>query len=215
VRLPLVLWTAFILAFAGVSYAGRATGGKPDPDVLYKWSTFGAYLIQYAVIALIVWGIAGLGRRFELFALRRPLSWKRAAAIALGIWIGMAVLAGVLGPFLHPGREQGLTPTRWEPPHAAAYVANGILIAVLVPVIEELTFRGVGFSLLRRYGEWAAILLSGLLFGLAHGLVNALPLLVAFGFGLGYLRSRVDSVIPGMFVHGIFNAASLIFAVTN
>ena len=214
-RLPLALWTGFILAFAGLSYAGRATEGKPDPNVLYRWSTFAAYLIQYAVIALIVWGIAGLGRRFELFALRRPLSWKRAAAIAVGIWIGMAILAGVLGPFLHPGREQGLTPTRWEPVHAAAYVGNGILIAVLVPVIEELTFRGVGFSLLRRYGEWTAILLSGLLFGLAHGLVNALPLLVAFGVGLGYLRSRVDSVIPGVFVHGIFNAASLIFAVTN
>jgi len=214
-RLPLVLWTGFILAFAGLSYAGRATEGKPDPNVLYKWSTTAAYLIQYAVIALIVWGIAGLGQRFELFTLRRPTSWARAAGIAVGIWVGMAILAGVLGPFLHPGREQGLTPTRWEPAHAAAYIGNGILIAVLVPMIEELTFRGLGFSLLRRYGEWTAILLSGLLFGLAHGLVSALPLLVAFGIGLGYLRSRVDSVYPGMIVHGLFNAASLIFAVTN
>ena len=61
-RLPLVLWTGFILAFATLSYAGRATEGKPDPEVLYKWSTLSAYLLQYAVIALIVWGIAGLGR---------------------------------------------------------------------------------------------------------------------------------------------------------
>lgn len=214
-RLPLVLWTAFVLAFATLSYAGRATEGKPDPDVLYKWSTVAAYLIQYAVIVLIVWGIAGLGRRFELFAVRRPTSWARAAKIALGIWVGMAILAAALGPLLHPGREQGLTPTRWEPAHAAAYVGNGILIAALVPVIEELTFRGLGFSLLRRYGEWTAILLTGLLFGLAHGLVNALPLLVAFGIGLGYLRSRVDSVYPGMIVHGLFNAASLVFAVVH
>src|SRR5207245_916205 len=118
-----------------------------------------------AGIALFVWGIAGLGRRFELFALRRPTSWKRAAAIAVGIWIGMAILASVLGPLLHPGREQGLTPTRWEPAHAAAYVANSLLIAVLVPVVEEVTFRGLGFSLLRRYGEWTAILSTGLIFG--------------------------------------------------
>lgn len=214
-RLPLVLWTAFVLAFAALSYAGRATEGKPDPDVLYKWSTVAAYLIQYAVIVLIVWGIAGLGRRFELFALRRPTSWVLAAKIALGIWVGMAILSGILGPLLHPGREQGLTPTHWEPAHAAAYVGNGILIAMLVPVIEELTFRGVGFSLLRRYGEWTAILCTGLLFGLAHGLVEALPLLVAFGIGLGYLRSRIDSVYPGMIVHGLFNAASLVFAVVH
>ena len=214
-RLPLVLWTGFVLAFASLSYAGRATGGKPKPDVLYQWSTFAAYLVQYAVITLIVWGIDGLGRRFELFAVRRPTSWKRAAAIAVGIWIGMAILASVLGPLLHPGREQGLTPTRWEPAHAAAYVANSLLIAVLVPVVEEVTFRGLGFSLLRRYGEWTAILSTGLIFGLAHGLVQALPLLVAFGIGLAYLRSRVESVYPGMVVHGLFNAASLVFAVAH
>jgi len=215
VRLPLVLWTSFVLAFATLSYAGRATEGKPDPEVLYKWSTLAGYIVQYAVIAAIVWGIAGIGQRRELLALRRPTSWALAGKIAVGIWVGMAILSGVLGPLLHPGREQGLTPTEWEPAHAAAYVCNGIFIAVLVPIVEECTFRGLGFSLLRRYGEWTAILLTGLLFGLAHGLLNALPLLVAFGIGLAYLRSRVDSVYPGMVVHGLFNAASLIFAVAH
>ena len=58
-------------------------------------------------------------------------------------------------------------------------------------------------------------MLTGILFGLAHGLVQALPLLVAFGIGLAYLRSRVDSVYPGMVVHGLFNAASLVLAVTH
>ena len=214
-RTPLVLWTGFVLTFTALSYAGRATEGKPDPNVLYKWSTVTAYLIQYVVIAAIVWAIAGLGRRFELFAFRRPTSWALAAKIAVGIWVGMAVLSAILVPFLHPGREQGLTPAHWEPAHAATYVANGIVIAVLVPIVEETTFRGLGFSLIRRYGEWAAILLTGLLFGLAHGLVEALPLLVAFGVGLGYLRSRVDSVYPGMIVHGLFNAASLVLSVAH
>ena len=213
--LPLVLWTTFVLAFATLSYVGRATGGKPKSDILYQWSTFPAYLIQYAVIFLIVWGIAGLGQRRSLFAARRPTSWKRAAQIAVGIWVGIGVLAAILGPFLHPGREQNLTPPKWEPDHAAAYIANGALICILVPIVEELTFRGLGFSLLRRYGEWTAILLVGLLFGLAHGLVNALPLLVAFGVGLAFLRSRVDSVYPGMIVHGLFNAASLVFSVVH
>src|SRR5207245_9188354 len=128
---------------------------------------------------------------------------------------GVRSRPAVLGPPLPPGREQGVTPTRWEPAHAAAYVANSLLIAVLVPVVEEVTFRGLGFSLLRRYGEWTAILSTGLIFGLAHGLVQALPLLVAFGIGLAYLRSRVESIYPGMLVHGLFNAASLVFAVAH
>jgi membrane protease YdiL (CAAX protease family) len=127
----------------------------------------------------------------------------------------VAVLSAVLEPVLHPGREQAITPPHWEPGRAAQYVVNGAVIVVVAPFVEELTFRGLGFSLLRRFGEWPAILLVGLLFGLAHGLVYALPLLVLFGAGLAYLRSRVDSVYPGMIVHGTFNLVSLVFAVVH
>ncbi len=46
-------------------------------------------------------------------------------------------------------------------------------------------------------------------FGLAHGLVEALPLLVAFGIGLAWLRESQNSTIPGMVLHGVFNAIAL------
>ena len=59
------------------------------------------------------------------------------------------------------------------------------------------------------------IALVGISFGVWHGLVEALPLLVAFGAGLAYLRYRVDSVYPGMIVHGLFNAVSLTIAVAH
>jgi membrane protease YdiL (CAAX protease family) len=108
-----------------------------------------------------------------------------------------------------------LTPTGWQPAHAAAYIVNGLAVVILAPLVEELTFRGLGFSLLRRYGEWLAIVAVGVCFGLAHGLVEALPFLAAFGMGLAYLRSRSDSVYPGMIVHGFFNATALIFAVAH
>ena len=79
---PLAAWLAFVLVFSGISYASRFTGGKPAKDILYRWATVGGNLFQYAVIALIVYGIAGLGNRRELFALRRPTSWGLATAIA-------------------------------------------------------------------------------------------------------------------------------------
>jgi membrane protease YdiL (CAAX protease family) len=210
-----VLWTLFVAAFTALSYGSRVSGGRPDANVLYRWTTFESFVVQYAVIAVIVWGIAGLGNRRELFALRRPLSWGRAARIGVAIIIAMVVLSAVLDPLLHPGREQGLTPKHWEGSHAAQYLANAIAIAVVAPIVEELTFRGLGFSLLEPFGEWAAIILVGVLFGLAHGLVQALPLLIALGMGLAYLRSRVDSVYPGMIVHGLFNATALVLAVVS
>lgn len=215
-RRALALWSSFVLAFTTLSYTVRFTSGKPPKDVLYKWSTAVGTLVQYAIFAAIVYGIAGAaGNRREVLALRRPTSWRTALLIGVGIGLGMFVLTVLLGPILHPDREQGVTPHTWEPKHAAAYVVNGILIAVLAPIIEELTFRGLGYSLLARYGRWLAIIGTGIAFGLAHGLVQAFPFLAAFGIGLAYLRSRVDSVYPGMIVHGLFNAVALTVAVSG
>lgn len=214
-RTPLVLWSAFVLAFATLSYTLRFTEGKPPKDLLYDWSTVAGNLVQFAIIAAIVWGIAGLGDRRQLLALRRPSSWWPALRIGAGIAVGMIALTYLLDPLLHPGREQGVTPDTWQPEHAAAYVANGLVIAVVAPIVEELTFRGLGYSLLVRYGRWTAIILAGVAFGFAHGLVQAFPFLAAFGMGLAYLRSRVDSVYPCMLVHGAFNAIALTVAVAG
>jgi membrane protease YdiL (CAAX protease family) len=215
VKTPLVLWSGFVAAFASLSYALRLTEGKPPRDLLYKWSTVAGNLVQFAIIVAIVWGIAGLGNRRELLALRRPSSWRTALKIGVGIAVAMMALTYLLDPLLHPGREQGVTPNTWQPDHAAAYVVNALVIAIVAPVVEELTFRGLGYSLLARYGRWTAILLVGVAFGLAHGLVQAFPLLAAFGIGLAYLRSRVDSVYPCMVVHGVFNAVALTVAVAG
>jgi membrane protease YdiL (CAAX protease family) len=205
-----------VLAFTTLSYTLRFTSGKPPKDLLYRWSTVVGNLVQFAIIAAIVYGIAGAaGERRRVLALRRPTSWRTALAVGVGIGVGMYVLTIVLGPILHPDREQGVTPDTWEPKHAAAYVVNGIVVAVVAPIVEELTFRGLGYSLLARYGRWTAIIGTGLAFGLAHGLVNAFPFLAAFGIGLAYLRSRVDSVYPGMIVHGLFNAIALTVAVSG
>ena len=64
----------------------------------------------------------------------------------------------------------------------------------------------------RLFGFFVAI---GVLFGLAHGLVEALPILVALGIGLAYLRARTDSLYPCVIVHGAFNAIALVLAVTT
>jgi membrane protease YdiL (CAAX protease family) len=44
--------------------------------------------------------------------------------------------------------------------------------------------------------------------------VLALPIIVAFGVVLAWIREQTDSVIPGMFLHGTFNLIALVAAVT-
>jgi membrane protease YdiL (CAAX protease family) len=114
---------------------------------------------------------------------------------------------------LHGGREQGLTPTAWEPSHAGAYIANAVVVAGLAPIVEELTYRGLGYSLLERYGRSVAIVTVGLCFALDHGLVQAFPELAIFGCALAWLRMRTTSVYPGMLLHATFNGIALAAAV--
>ena len=64
-------------------------------------------------------------------------------------------------------------------------------------------------------GPWPALLVTGLAFGLAHGLVLGLPVLTFFGFTLAWLRWQSGSVIPGMIVHALFNGLALAVAVAT
>ena len=199
-------------ALITLQYAGRFSSGKPDPDVLYQWSTALGTLIQDGIILGLVLFIAGFST--ELLALRRPNSLGRALVLIVAAVVAIYAFEGIYSVIAHPGNEQGLTPQRWEPAHELAYIANGIVICTWVPFVEELTFRGLGFSLLSRFGTLPAILLVGLLFGLSHGLIVSLPILVVFGCVLAWVRSRTDSVLPGMVLHGSFNLIALVAAVT-
>ncbi len=195
-----------------IGYGTRAAAGKPDPQVLYEWSTALGGLIQDGILLFLVLAIAGFSTR--LLALRAPIAYS-ATARALGIaLVAIYVVEITYSRLVHIGNEQGLTPSHWEPQHSAAYVANAIVICTWVPFVEELTYRGLGYSLLERYGRWPAIIAVGLLFGLAHGLIESLPVLVAFGAVLAWIRSRTDSVFPGMVLHSLFNLVALVAAVT-
>jgi membrane protease YdiL (CAAX protease family) len=208
----LALWLALVGLLILVSYTSRAASGKPDPQILYEWSTAAGALIQDGIILVLVLAIAGFRR--DLLALRPPESVSRALWLLLGALVAIYVFEGIYGAVVHPGNEQALTPSRWEPHHAAAYIANSVVICTWIPFVEELTYRGLGFTLLERFGKWPAILLVGVLFALAHGLVLSLPVLIVFGCVLAWVRSATRSVVPGMFLHATFNLIALVAAVT-
>ena len=93
---------------------------------------------------------------------------------------------------------------------------GGILyLALLGPVLEELMFRGaITRELLKRYRPAAAIVFSGLLFGLIH--FNPVQSVVAFLLGmlLAWLYYRTRSVVPGIVVHVLNNSLSVWFSLT-
>jgi membrane protease YdiL (CAAX protease family) len=209
-RRRLALWFALIAFFIVVQYASRAEGA-PETDPLYKWSFAVGSIIQEAIFLLIVLAIAGFSA--DRLGLRLPKRKWRAFGLVVGSFFVVQVFEFIYVAIAHPGNEQGLTPDKWQPNHAAAYIANGVVVCTLVPFVEELTFRGLGFYVLRPYGKWVAILGTGVLFGLSHGLLLSLPIIIIFGCVLAWLRERTDSVYPGMVLHGTFNLVALVAAV--
>jgi ABC-2 type transport system permease protein/sodium transport system permease protein len=87
---------------------------------------------------------------------------------------------------------------------------------VIPAMVEELFFRGYLFSALRaRGGAAPTIVISAVLFGVFHVIIQSAPgafsierLLPStlMGLVLGWLAWRSRSVIPGMLLHGIYNA---------
>jgi uncharacterized protein len=205
-------WSGLVAGLIALQYASRLSEGKPDPNILYQYSTAVGSAVVYAILLALVLVITGARR--DLLAMRRPQSWRRALVLGVLLLIAVFIAIELLDPILHGAREQGLTPKSWQPSHAGEYAANFIVIAVVAPIVEELTFRGLGFSLLERFGTWTAILTIGITFALAHGLFEAFPELALFGCALAWLRSKTNSVFPGMLLHGTFNSISLIAAVT-
>jgi CAAX protease family protein len=204
-------WLACTAVLAANAYLGRAEAGKPPEDLLYRWDTALVGAIGYAVIAGAMLLIAA--GQFELFALRRPRSWARSIGLAVAVLFGVLVAAGILERFLHAGEEQGFTPDTWEPSKAGQYAANFVVVAGLAPFVEELFFRGLGYSLLEQFGRWPAVVLVGVAFAAVHGLVAGFLVLALFGAALAWLRLRTGSVVPGMLVHAAFNAFALVVAV--
>lgn len=208
-------WAVLVLALAALGYANRLFGGEPDEDIVFRYAFGVSAVVQYGLIGALMLLIARRSAKRRLFGLESPARIRRAAGLAAGAFVAIFVVAGVLDRFLHAGEEQGLTPSGWDSARAGAFALSLVAVAVLAPVIEELLYRGLGFSVLERFGAVASIGLTGLAFAAAHGLFAGLPILWFFGSALAWLRARTGSVYPGIVVHALFNGIALITAVAT
>ena len=171
-------------------------------------------MIFYAItLALVLWIARGLSR--GEIGLRRPRSWARALGFALVVLIVLLAVEIALEAILHATREQGLEPKHWDPSKAVPFALNAVLVAVIAPIVEELTFRGVGFSLLARFGTVVAVAGTSVAFAADHGLVEGFPALFVFGVAVALVRVRTGSIYPGMLMHACFNGLALVEALTR
>jgi membrane protease YdiL (CAAX protease family) len=80
---------------------------------------------------------------------------------------------------------------------------------MFTPFGEEILFRGVVANALNRYGVFAGIVLSSIIFGLAHGVSVILPIAIMVGILSAILFRATGSVWPSVVLHGVYNATVL------
>jgi len=85
-----------------------------------------------------------------------------------------------------------------------------ILVGVIVPLGEEVFFRGFVYGTLRRWGVLPGVVVSAIYFGAVHQqIVHFLPITV-LGIVLALLYERTGSLVPSITVHGINNVVAIL-----
>lgn len=139
----------------------------------------------------------------------------------LSIWpivILMIILTTLLGQLIwgqdfHLKRHQELeliTEYTQLPVRVLIIIAS---VAVM-PVFEEMLFRGLFQTMLRSFlaKPWLSILISSAIFATIHQTPSHWPALFVLALCLGYAYEKSGSLFRPIFIHSIFNAASIIAA---
>jgi sodium transport system permease protein len=197
---PSLVLTLFPVVFAGLFYLSLC---------LVKYGMLVMLLVpEYGVLLLPVIALA-VARKFPLvqtFSLRRP-HWRSLLGSAL---IGLTASTAVAGLVLRlaPPPDSMLRELQefLQLGSKPAPLWELWLILALTPALcEETFFRGLMLSGLRRWGPWAAIGVSALLFGLLHGSIYQLLPTFILGLMLGYAVWRSGSLYCSILIHVLNN----------
>jgi membrane protease YdiL (CAAX protease family) len=89
-----------------------------------------------------------------------------------------------------------------------------VTTAAIVPVLEEMVFRGLFQTAMRSFLQktWPSIILTAALFAVVHQYKQHWPALFVLAICLGYSYEKSGSLFRPILIHSIFNAASITFA---
>ncbi len=156
--------------------------------------------------------------------LAQGIAWKRVHPLALVFGFIVGVLTQVPAESLYqviihyfppPPSELEQMAARLKPQSTMHAVALVVSLAFLVPVAEEVFFRGAVYGALRRAGNslLSSTVVVAVGFTLSHVSVRMLLPLAVTAAILGVLRAASGSLLPGILAHMGFNAVTVISAV--
>jgi membrane protease YdiL (CAAX protease family) len=180
-----------------------------------------------AIAVIIILARASFARRLKGFGLNLWTIHKDFSAAFLNLLSVWPIIAAVMiltmsigeliwGPDfkIQPHEELELIRAYSQPPVRALITVTAIAI---VPVFEEMLFRGLFQTMLRSIllNGWLSIVISSVLFVLAHANAGHWPGLFVLSMTMGYAYEKSGSLLRPIFIHCLFNATSIIGTITS
>jgi len=103
-----------------------------------------------------------------------------------------------------------------KPRNAVQLVVTLVGLCLLVPISEEMVFRGMIQRIFsRNMGPFLGVLLAGAAFGAVHLNAHLLISITVFGWFLGFLFETTGNLAYSMVAHAIFNGVALVQLTTD
>lgn len=197
-----------VLGICGVDLAmpeGQGVNGIPG-TAYYLLSALMSFFTMVLPFALFLF----LGnRKLEDSLLVEKTGFFHGLLLALAglfVCIIMNIPANVISTLLEELGLNGASNTDSMTVNSIWDILTLFLAVVLVaPVTEEFAFRGVTVAVMRRWGDWPAVILSALLFALAHFSFQALPVVLTGGLVMALLYIWTRNIWVTIFVHFLNN----------
>ena len=109
-----------------------------------------------------------------------------------------------------------LLPQSWVDSQNAAYsdvysaspFMQFLSVGFVAPLVEEILFRGCILGALKKeMHPWAAIVISAVIFGVAHGTPLAMIYATGLGILMGWITVRFNSIVPALYFHMAYNCS--------
>lgn len=138
---------------------------------------------------------------------RSALAWGAAGAVALPF------LVAALEAFLRLARNTQTPAPGWVSHlahHPAALLLAGLVSGFMVPLVEEILYRGVTLGWLeQRFERSTALFLSAFVFAACHFNAATLPHLVVMGLVFGFVYQRSHNLASSVITHAVWNLLTL------
>jgi membrane protease YdiL (CAAX protease family) len=211
----------FLTATGSAILAAAVIGG-----ISYVASGFMSQSVRVQAVAFLVY--ATLTATLCLFfrpADAGPISLRFTGAKAVAASVGILVATGavvvlfyyclgsIFGSLSSVARQIVSTATdagRLKDQPATAWIIAIARGCLLVPVFEEVLFRGLLLGWLRKHmRENLAVVTMAAFFALEHGSFILAPYAFMFGISLGYVRLRTHSTLNTALMHSLHNVMLL------